>query len=85
MADPAASDGSGTLSLFRIAGTPPAADLDAPLLADEPAYAGFALDEGRLAWARPAGDGAATIEVLAWDGETVGRLTLPGNGGTVVR
>ena len=68
--------------------TPPAgrANLDSPMLDGVPAFAGFSLDTGRLAWSAPGKDGERTVQVLAWSGTTIGQLELQtGGGATVVR
>jgi hypothetical protein len=46
-----------------------------PLLRDAPALAGFAIGDGRLAWATPSGqDGdGSRLEVLAWQGTDAGK------------
>ena len=85
ISDGSAADGSGTLSLFRIDPAAGAAVLDQPLLDDAPAFAGFSLQDGRAAWVEPAGDGNGTVQVIAWSGDTVGRLALPDAQGAVVR
>ena len=52
----------------------------------EPAFEGFSLRSGRLAWSAPAGGGDTTVEVLAWSGDTIGRVQLPTESGvTVIR
>ena len=51
-----------------------------------PAYEGFSLRPGRLSWSAPADGGDSTVQVLAWDGDTFGRLEiLTEEGTTVVR
>jgi hypothetical protein len=76
----------GQLSLYAIDPDTGLPDLAHPMLAGAPAYAGFSLRAGRLAWSAPDAGGDTSVEVLAWDGATVGRLALPTiNGSTVVR
>jgi hypothetical protein len=61
-------------------------DLAHPMLDGAPAYAGYSLQPGRLAWSAPAEAGDTTVQVLAWSGTSVGRLELPTEDGvTVVR
>ncbi len=79
------SDSVGRLSLYNIDPTTGLADLTEPTLADAPAYAGFSLRAGRLAWAAPEAGGDTSVQVLAWQGKTIGRLRLPAlNGANVV-
>lgn len=83
------SDGTpgqpGRLSLYAVDAATGVVNLGAPLLADAPAFEGFSLQAGRLAWSAPGG-GDTTVQVLAWSGDTVGQLQLPtANGVTVVR
>jgi hypothetical protein len=67
---------TGKLSLFGIDPTTGRLDTTEPLLKDEPALPGFALEQGQLVWA-VAGDGGATrVEVLAWNGSDVGQVEL---------
>jgi hypothetical protein len=77
----------GRLSLYPVDGTTGRARLDAPILDDVPAYAGFALEHGRLVYPGPGTDGARSLWVVAWkDGSVVGRVELEGEGGaTVIR
>ncbi len=84
---PAAGSSSvGRLSLYPIDPDTGMPDLTMPRLADAPAYAGFSLHDGRLAWSAPDGNGGSSVQVLAWNGTTVGRLALPdSDGATVVR
>ena len=61
------------------------ADLDHPHLDAVPAIGGFALEPGRLAWSAPDQGGDTSVEVLAWSGDTFGRVSLPTeNGSTIV-
>lgn len=66
----------GRLSLYAIDPRTGQADLAKPLLAGERALDGFSLESGRLAWAQPAPDGEAKVQVLAWNGDRIGRLEL---------
>ena len=76
----------GLLSLYAIDGNTGRADLDRPLMAAAPAFDGFSLKPGRLAWSAPAEGGDTTVQVVAWSGREVGRLELPTEQGvTVVR
>jgi hypothetical protein len=74
-ADPAAA-GLGRLSLLSIErSTGRVDDSGKPLLQDAPALAGFAISDGRIAWATPPGqDGEGSrLLVLAWKGPDAGR------------
>jgi hypothetical protein len=76
----------GRLSLYVVDEESGALNLDKPLLEDTPAFGGFSLRNGRLAWSAAADGGDATVNVLAWSGDTIGRLQLPSESGvTVVR
>ncbi len=81
---------AGRLSLYQIDPVTGAVNLDKPLLADAPAFEGFSLRHGRLAWTAPApgasGDDPedTTVEVLAWSGESVGHLAVHGKRGAIV-
>ncbi len=76
----------GRLSLYNIDPTTGLADLTDPTLAGAPAYGGFSLRSGRLAWAAPDEGGDTSVQVLAWQGKTIGRLRLSTlNGANVVR
>ena len=50
------------------------------MLEDAPALGGFTLEPGMLAWSAPA-EGQRTVQVLAWEGDTIGRAELPAEGG----
>jgi hypothetical protein len=79
-------DATGSLSLYVVDAETGAVNVDKPLLEDAEAFAGFSLRSGRLAWSAPAPGGDTTVEVLAWTGDTIGRLQLPTESGvTVVR
>ena len=78
-------DGVGKLSLYSIDPDTGRADLSRPHLDHVPALAGFALEPGRLAWSAPEQGGDTSVEVLAWSGDTFGRVSLPTeNGSTIV-
>ncbi len=77
VADPLV-DGLGRISLLAI--DPQTGRVDPagrPVLRDAPSLAGFAIGDGRLAWASPPGqDGAGSrLQVLAWKGPDAGRTT----------
>jgi len=77
VADPLV-DGLGRISLLAIDPQTGRADpAGRPVLRDVPALAGFAIGDGRLAWASPAGqDGdGSRLQVLAWKGPDAGRTT----------
>ena len=76
--------GAGRLSLYPFDAATGTADLAKPLLPPTPAFGGFALRSGQLAWTAPAGDGATSVQVLAWSGDTVGQLELPADHGVTV-
>ena len=71
----------GKLSLFTVDPATGRVDLAHPKLDAEPAFAGFALKPGRLAWSAPADGGDTSVEVLGWDGELSGRVSLPATDG----
>ena len=71
------ADGAGKLSLYSIDPDTGRADLDHPHLDAVPAIGGFALQPGRLAWSAPDQGGDTSVEVLAWSGDTFGRVSLP--------
>ena len=76
---------AGRLSLYSIDPDTGRADLSAPKLDAAPAYAGYSLKPGRLAWSAPKDSGDTTVEVLAWSGDTiVGRLSLPAAQGATI-
>ncbi|HEY3336484.1 MAG TPA: hypothetical protein VGK16_14720 [Candidatus Limnocylindrales bacterium] len=76
----------GVLSLYAVDPKTGRADLANPKLDRAPAYAGFSIRKGRLTWSAPADGGDRTVQVLAWKGDTFGRLEiLAGDGTTVVR
>ncbi|MDP9481658.1 MAG: hypothetical protein M3P84_00360 [Chloroflexota bacterium] len=76
IADPL-SPGLGRLSLLAVNRTTGRIDLDhKPVLRDAPALPGFAIGDGRIAWATPPGqDGEGSrLLVLAWKGPDAGRV-----------
>ena len=75
---------AGSLSLYSIDPATGRADLDHPLLDAAPAFASVSLEAGRLVWSAPADGGDTTVQVLAWSGDSVGRLELPSQQGTTV-
>ena len=74
----------GKLSLFAVDPATGRVDLAHPKLDAEPAFAGFALKPGRLAWSAPADGGDTSVEVLGWDGELSGRVSLPATTGAAI-
>lgn len=74
----------GTLSLYDVDRETGTVNRDDPRLDAEPAYEGFSLRSGRLTWSAPGDDGDSTVHVLAWDGDTFGRLEIVTEGGTTV-
>jgi hypothetical protein len=88
------SDGTtgqaGRLSLYVVNSHSGRINLAKPLLADAPAFEGFSLRSGRLAWSAPVPgvggpDGEdTTVEVLAWSGDAIGHLALPTERGVAV-
>lgn len=76
IADPLAA-GLGRLSLVAIDPSTGRVDTSAkPVLRDAPALPGFAIGDGRIAWATPPGqDGeGSTLRVLAWKGPDSGQI-----------
>jgi hypothetical protein len=74
----------GSLSLYPVDPQTGRADLDHPELDGAAAFAGFSLRSGRLTWSAPAEAGDTTVQVLAWQGDKVGRFELPTEDGTTV-
>lgn len=66
----------GRLSLYVVDPFDGTIDLNDPPLSDEPALAGFAIADGRLAWAEPAGNSgkAKRVKILAWTDEGFGKV-----------
>jgi len=78
--------GPGSLSLYRLDGQSGRANLGSPMLEAASAFEGYALENGRLAWPATGAGGKATLQILAWNGNDIGRLELPAeSGSTVVR
>jgi putative zinc finger protein len=72
----------GALSLYVVDPFDGSIDLENPPLSDEPALAGFSMDDGRLAWAAPpdAGDDEGRVLVLAWNEDEFGTVeSAPGD------
>jgi hypothetical protein len=66
----------GRLSLYVVDRFDGRIDLTNPPLVDEPALAGFSLADGRLAWAKPAGESGRTsrVRILAWTDDGFGQI-----------
>lgn len=75
-------DAVGELGLYALQGG--RADVEAPRFRDERAFGGFSLDRSQLVYAAPEGEDNRAVWVVAWDGDTVGRVRLPGDA-TVIR
>ncbi|HEX5015309.1 MAG TPA: zf-HC2 domain-containing protein [Candidatus Limnocylindrales bacterium] len=72
----------GTLSLYEVDPFDGSIDLENPRLHDEPALAGFSIDDGRLAWAAPpdGSDDASRVLILAWTDDGFGNVeSAPGD------
>jgi hypothetical protein len=82
-----AGAGAGRLSLYPVDPATGRARLDAPILDEAPAFAGFAMEDGRAVYPGPGSDGERSLWVVAWnDGLVVGRVELDGeDGATVIR
>ena len=77
---------AGKLSLYTVDPATGRPDLAHPPLDGAPAYAGFALEDSRLAWSSPDEGGDTSVVVLGWSGNTFGKVKLPTeNGATVLR
>jgi hypothetical protein len=75
------SDDVGQLSLYPVDRATGLADLKNPVLDSTPAYDSISLRPGHLAWSAPDAGGDTRVNVLAWQGSTLGRLqlsTIPG-------
>jgi len=72
----------GQLSLYEVDPFDGTIDLEKPPLQDEPALAGFSIDDGSLAWATPpeaTGDEGSVL-ILAWTDESFGQVqSAPGD------
>ncbi|HET9457127.1 MAG TPA: hypothetical protein VFO78_07280 [Candidatus Limnocylindrales bacterium] len=66
----------GRLSLYVVDPFDGRIDLANPALVDEPALAGFSLADGRLAWAKPAGESGRTsrVRILTWTDDGFGQI-----------
>ena len=80
IADPA-DPSVGKLSLYVVDPFDGTIDLAHPPLRDEPALAGFSIDDGRLAWAAPPKDSdESRVLVLAWTADGFGKVeSAPGD------
>ncbi|HET7830011.1 MAG TPA: hypothetical protein VFL03_10650 [Candidatus Limnocylindrales bacterium] len=78
------ADEPGSLSLYPVDPETGRADLDHPRLDAAAAFGGFSLRNGRLTWSAPAEAGDTTVQVLAWQGDKIGRFELPTEEGTTV-
>ena len=67
---------AGSLSLYAVDPDTGRADLDNPLIDAAPAFDGFSLRSGRLAWTAPAEGGGTTVQVAVWSGRDVNQLEL---------
>jgi hypothetical protein len=75
------SDDVGQLSLYPVDRATGLVDLKNPVLDGTPAYDSISLRPGHLAWSAPDAGGDTRVNVLAWQGTTLGRLqlsTIPG-------
>ncbi len=77
----------GRLSLYPVDPETGRARLGSPILDEVPAFAGFAIEDGRLVYPGPGTDGGRSLWVVAWKGDVpVGRVELEGeDGATVIR
>ena len=79
------ADQPGRLSLYRIDPDTGRVRLGDPLLRDEPAFDGFSVQNGQLAWATPAAGRKTAVWVLAWDdSKVIGSVQLPADSGSTV-
>jgi hypothetical protein len=70
---------TGSLSLYAIDPDTGRASLSRPLLDDEAALAGFSLDARRLVYAAPDKGDQRAVWVFAWEGDSAGKVRLPGD------
>ena len=77
-------DEVGRLSLYPVDRETGLADLKHPVLEDAPAFDSISLRPGHLAWSAPDVGGDTRVDVLAWEGSTLGRLQLSTIGGASV-
>jgi hypothetical protein len=75
---------AGSLSLYAVDPDTGRADLDSPLIDAAPAFDGFSLRSGRLAWTAPAEGGDSTVQVAVWSGRDVNQLELQAEHGVKV-
>jgi hypothetical protein len=76
----------GRLSLYEVNHGNGRIDQKEPLLLDRPALPGFAIGQGRLAWATPPGENGAgsQLEVLAWTDDGAGQVVTEAGSGEVI-
>ena len=77
-------DKAGSLSLYAVDSATGRADLEHPQLDGAAAFGGFSMRNGRLTWSAPADGGDTTVQVLAWQGDKIGRFELETQDGTTV-
>ncbi|MCJ7711496.1 MAG: hypothetical protein MUQ32_11785, partial [Chloroflexi bacterium] len=75
---------AGTLSLYAVDPDTGRVDLDNPLMDAAPAFGGFSLQPGRLAWSAPAEGGDTTVRVAVWSGRDMNHLELETDSGATV-
>ncbi|HYH91987.1 MAG TPA: zf-HC2 domain-containing protein [Candidatus Saccharimonadales bacterium] len=78
----------GRLSLYRVDPATGALTVPDGSPTDVPALAGFAIGDGRMAWATPPGQGGegSRVQIAAWTDDAVGSVeTAPGEDVVVVR
>jgi hypothetical protein len=74
---------AGRLNVYAVNPETGHARLAEPLLDNEPAYPGFAVEPGRIVFKAPGKGGEPTVWMVSWEGEDPGRVELPD--GTVIR
>ena len=79
-----APSATGLLSLYRVDLVTGLVDAQQPMLDAAPADGGFSLRSGRLAWMSRTDAGGEMLSVLAWYGDTIGRLQFPAEHGATV-
>jgi len=76
---------SGHLSVYRIDDQGGQASLGDTVIRNEPAFGGFDLGDGRLAFPAPGANGKRVIRVFSWSGSDAGQWSeLPAGAGTTV-
>lgn len=75
---------AGRLSVYLVDAKTGLVDLARPLFAEEPAFEGFSLRSGRVAWTAPNESGGRTVKVFAWSGTARGQIELPTTDGVTV-